>query len=176
MTEEEKEFYAKKTQEQSAPMWEVMSHYEKVRTFTTTIKNKFHNLKVSARQRKLSMDIDLQQYIDLLVSAKGKCFYGCGRPLPTTGYALDRKDSTKGYSVENVVVSCADCNWLRGHDVISHEEMPNVIALLKKLRGVKVLESILHKPRKRRETVPVLKGRTKRQEKLVEKYGLGRIV
>lgn len=38
-----------------------------------------------------------------------------------SGYNLDRKDSSKGYSKENCVVCCKICNWSK-NELFSHEE------------------------------------------------------
>ncbi len=52
------------------------------------------------------------------------------------GYNLDRKDNSKGYHKDNVVVCCGDCNWTRG-DRFTYEEfmlIARVIRHIYKLR------------------------------------------
>lgn len=52
-------------------------------------------------------------------------------------YFLDRKDNSGPYSVENCVVCCSKCNWMKGC-WYSHEEFIKIINLLKELRGGKL--------------------------------------
>lgn len=70
----------------------------------------------NARERQISFDLSYEDYLKFT----GKpCFY-CGNPIPwqpwnehgvnNPGYYLDRKDSEKGYSVNNCVPCCTRCN------------------------------------------------------------------
>jgi len=49
-------------------------------------------------------------------------------------YNLDRKDNTKGYSFENVVVSCKECNFMKNR-FYSFEEFKAISEVLKIMRG-----------------------------------------
>jgi len=55
-------------------------------------------------------------------------YLGGSRP-----YNLDRKVNTEGYSKENCVVACGECNRIKG-DKYSYEEMLIIGKLLKELR------------------------------------------
>ena len=66
----------------------------------------------------------------------------CDRPKKGYGYNLDRKDNTKGYSVENCVVCCRRCNWSRS-DTFSYEEWVEIGKTIKKFREDKCRQTIL---------------------------------
>jgi hypothetical protein len=88
---------------------------------------RFNNFVRCAKIRHLEVDIDFQQWSDLVL---GKVCTYCGGLLPIQGSAVDRKDSTRGYMPDNVVPCCTICNQVRGHDNISYEEMKYVMPLL----------------------------------------------
>lgn len=98
-----------------------------------TIKGRFNHLHTDARAREIPVDLTIDQYAQLVSS--GTCFY-MGEPLGKTGGGLDRKNSQLGYTFENCVPCCLKCNRIRGEDNITHEEMFEVVKLLKRLRGI----------------------------------------
>jgi hypothetical protein len=53
------------------------------------------------------------------------CHY-CGNYIGDGGYGLDRKDSNLGYTLENIVPCCRECNITK-MDKLSYEEMLNLI-------------------------------------------------
>ena len=61
------------------------------------------------------------------------CHY-CGGALPVTRGGLDRVDNSKGYTFDNVVPCCSDCNRIKCH-LLTHEEMYAVAQLLQAMRG-----------------------------------------
>jgi hypothetical protein len=71
------------------------------------VRTRISMLKASAKARGININLDLnkyQNYIDL------GCFY-CGCSLENEkGYCLDRTDSSKGYTITNVVACCKLCN------------------------------------------------------------------
>ena len=60
----------------------------------------------SALVRDISFKLTKEQFTDL---AALKCHY-CGLPGPN---GLDRKDNTAGYTLENSVASCTQCNYMK---------------------------------------------------------------
>ena len=84
-------------------------------------------------KRGIRSTLTFAQYLKIV--AGGVCCY-CTGALPKAGAGIDRKDSARGYSQRNCVSCCTSCNTMRGHDVITFDEMPYVIALLKRLRRV----------------------------------------
>jgi 5-methylcytosine-specific restriction endonuclease McrA len=80
---------------------------------------KYSRLKYEAKRRKLEFSLTREEYAQLRNGAS--CHY-CGGPLPDYGYALDRKDSSQGYTRDNVVPCCRICNHAKG-DELSYTEM-----------------------------------------------------
>lgn len=97
-----------------------------------TPRYRFYGLRTQARVRKIVCELSLEGYLKIIVLEK--CFY-CGGTLPKLGSGLDRKNSSLGYTTENCVPCCTDCNMIRGKDRISHSEMIEVAALLNRLRN-----------------------------------------
>lgn len=71
------------------------------------IENRYSSFKSQAKRHKRKVDLTLEQYREVIKS--GLCHY-CGETLPTQGSGLDRKDSNKDYSIDNVVSCCKRCN------------------------------------------------------------------
>ena len=71
-----------------------------------TIKGKYSGLKCQAKVRGLEFTIPFVEYIQLM---NKPCIW-CGISLPTTGGSLDRINSELGYTLENVVPCCPQCN------------------------------------------------------------------
>lgn len=70
-------------------------------------KTRFNNCKSKAKLRKISFDLNFSQYMEII--SPGICFYCLGE-LPEVGHGLDRIDSSKGYSADNVRPACSKCN------------------------------------------------------------------
>lgn len=80
-------------------------HRQKTLEYQRTPKGKYVIYKKSAVQRGIGFSITEAAF----VSFWGKpCTY-CGAEILTVG--LDRMDSDKGYTTDNVVSCCADCNY-----------------------------------------------------------------
>lgn len=99
--------------------------------YRKTTKGKFSTLKVRANQRGIECTISFGQYVEL--TRCNSCHY-CEKPLPIKGAGLDRKNSSLGYTFENCVPCCWDCNIIRGADRIAYEEMLVVARVLNALR------------------------------------------
>jgi hypothetical protein len=63
--------------------------------------------KVRAKQKDLPFEISEEQYTGFLSSA---CYY-CHRMTGANG--IDRKDNTLGYTIDNCVACCSDCNYMK---------------------------------------------------------------
>jgi len=82
-----------------------VSKLEKVRYGTEGYR--FSTLKAQAKARHIYFDLTLEQF---------KSFWGwpcayCGESIKTIG--LDRIDSSKGYTVDNLLSCCGDCNYMK---------------------------------------------------------------
>ena len=109
----------------------------------------YNALKQIAKKRRKDFSLLYTDYLNF--TFQQDCFY-CGdrilwvargrcsrKEKPPKGYLtknLDRKDNTKGYSVENCVVCCGRCNKVKGR-FLSFEEMVEVGKILRKFREAK---------------------------------------
>ena len=108
----------------------------------------YKNYKASANKRKLIFNIIKD---DFKLLTKQDCHY-CGHPPATVMKAqdksrkmngdyiyngLDRKDSSLGYELSNVVTCCKNCNRLKS-DLVSYEEFIEFIKILRLRRGSKI--------------------------------------
>ena len=109
------------------------------KTYAQSPKGRFGTYKHAAKQNKRSFELTL---VDHFIPGapntywQKPCTY-CDDAIATVG--LDRIDNDKGYTVDNVVPCCVDCNLTR-QDRWTHEEMKIIgpaIAKIKKLRGKK---------------------------------------
>ena len=110
------------------------SHYRKMRRklglepkqpreyfydYSRSMHGRWTALKRATKDKKLSTDITFEYYSKLMDGAL--CEY-CSGELNPTGHCLDRKDSSQGYTKENVVVCCITCNRIK-NAYLTHEEM-----------------------------------------------------
>jgi hypothetical protein len=94
---------------------------------TRDFESKYNRLVDTAKRRGIPCCITYEHF--LLFTNVEKCHY-CGSPLKWprrgitkgVGHNLDRKDSSQGYSPENCVVSCGECNRIKSSKY-SYEQM-----------------------------------------------------
>ena len=84
-----------------------------------TIIGKYNGAKRNAKKANHSWNLSKEEYTELVLNKL--CTY-CGLSLPETGTSLDRKDSSKGYTIDNVVPCCTNCNTVKSN-FFSFEEM-----------------------------------------------------
>ncbi len=102
-------------------------NYLKIRD---SIGHRFSSAKNTAKQRKLNWSISLVEYESLRLEL---CHY-CRGALPKYGVGLDRLDNSIGYTIENVVPCCGNCNKLRGERLTPQETL-KLIETLYLIRG-----------------------------------------
>lgn len=91
---------------------------ERRRKYRSQTECRFTKGRYNALVRGWSWDITYDQYKDIAVAP---CFY-CGKSTISSGHGLDRKDSLKGYYLDNVVACCKSCNRIKCN-YLSFEEM-----------------------------------------------------
>ena len=64
-------------------------------------------LKRSAKARNYTMELSME---DMMLFWQKACYY-CGDGIKTVG--LDRVDNKKGYTIENIVSCCENCNRMK---------------------------------------------------------------
>ena len=92
---------------------------------------RFARLRLAAKERGFEVALTLEQYKVLIRDAE--CHY-CGAALPPTGHGVDRKDSSLGYLLENIVLACDACNRIKG-DIFGYDQMLEIGGLLKRWRA-----------------------------------------
>ena len=96
-----------------------------------TTSGRFVRMRACAKSRGIVFQLTLPAYQSMI---EGKVCHYCEGSLNETGGALDRKDSSLGYTVENCVPCCGDCNLIK-HGILTYEEMLAVAKLLKEMRN-----------------------------------------
>ena len=93
--------------EQKKTYYETNKEYfaEKNKTYYRTPKGKYRVMKKNAKARNKNFSLSFKLYETQLWG--NPCHY-CGCEIEVTG--LDRRDSSKGYSRDNVVPCCFECN------------------------------------------------------------------
>lgn len=103
---------------------------KKKKIYARTLNGRYTALKGMAKYRKKEFCITFEEYSKIVENKN--CFY-CDKSLPEAGHGLDRIDSSLGYTINNVVPSCKECNTIK-MDTVSHTEMIEIAKLLKTLR------------------------------------------
>ena len=75
--------------------------------YQQTYKGVYWNYKGNARHSNLEFSLTMQDFKNF----EGKDCYYCGEKLTRVG--LDRKDNSKGYTLDNVNPCCSTCNYMR---------------------------------------------------------------
>jgi len=81
---------------------------ERVMEQIRTPKGKYKNLKSSAKFKGIELQINFEQYTEIL--KENKCFYCDASLVGSAGHSLNRIDNNKGYLVSNVKPCCGICN------------------------------------------------------------------
>jgi len=112
---------------------------DKIKAWAQTPKGRYTSYKGNAKTRNISLEITFEEFMTFWQKL---CHY-CKYNIDTIG--LDRIDNSKGYSLDNVVSCCHECNWTR-NDIWTHKEMETIIgpavAKVKALRAT--VQSNLH--------------------------------
>lgn len=93
-------------------------------------RNRFAQAKSKAKGREIEWGLTYDEWVTLVLDAD--CEY-CEERIKTLGISLDRKDSDRGYTLDNVVPCCGDCNKIK-NDVLSYTEMKFLMPLLREFR------------------------------------------
>lgn len=107
------------------PCRAILSHNR----FRTT-KGQFVYSKSRAKQRKLEWNLTEEQYSEL---RKQRCHY-CQGKLNETSVGLDRINNNLGYTLENVLPCCGNCNRIRSN-IYTYEEMLKLAVVIREILG-----------------------------------------
>ena len=110
----------------------IAAHPEEQKEYTKTYRTgrgRYVTARNAAKQRKLAFELSREEY-EALVSHP--CHY-CDGPLNSWGLGLDRKNNRLGYTLDNVLPCCKDCNLVRA-DRYTVQEMEFIGISLKEVR------------------------------------------
>lgn len=106
----------------------------------------YRNTKSMAKFRKIFFNITFKEFLKF---TEFKYCHYCGGTVKWTPHFtkenqngvgrcnMDRKDSLKGYTLDNIVISCLACNVGKSN-IFSYEEFLEVIKILQQFRGVSI--------------------------------------
>lgn len=100
------------------------------------LNSKFSAGKKSARLRKVLWTLTKEEF-KLIISKP--CYY-CGHELPKTGVGLDQIVASRGYTVENVVPCCTQCNQSK-NSYFTLDEMLLIGKVIKEIKDKRKLEN-----------------------------------
>ncbi len=103
------------------------------KTLKGALSKKYQKARKSAKKRELEFSLTKEQYLNII--GDYKCFYCSGDfTLEIWGTSLDRINNDLGYTEDNVVPCCGNCNILRGK-LLTKEETKKIIEFLAVLRN-----------------------------------------
>jgi len=85
---------------------------DKIKNNRRNLNVRFNQAKLVAKNRSLNWDISYNEFIQI---ASKNCYYSNNHKLPETGSGLDRIDNNKGYTINNVIPCCTNCNLSRAN-------------------------------------------------------------
>ena len=94
-------------------------HKDRIKQMAVLPQRQFTYIKRRAKRDNIGFDITLDDFVR--IRSAGVCFY-CKKELSTTAPNIDRLNSVRGYSLENCVPCCLECNLVK-RDLLSAEEM-----------------------------------------------------
>jgi hypothetical protein len=97
------------------------------RRLSVSLNGKFIDGRDTAKEDGREWSLNFAEYVMEISSG---CFY-CGADLLTIGgVSLDRIDNSKGYTLDNVLPCCGNCNMIRGNKLTVEEMQHAMIAVL----------------------------------------------
>lgn len=88
---------------------------------------RYTNARTRAKRKNLEFTIPKEKYIDLI---NKPCYYCNEKLIEVYGIGLDRIDNNKGYTEENVLTCCGNCNRTRADRFTVEETKVMINALL----------------------------------------------
>ena len=100
-------------------------------------KNKFSNAKNMCKKNNLEFLIDEDFILNMWITQNGKCFYsGKNMEIFSSPWSvsIDRKDSSKGYTKDNIVLCCAVFNRMKlNYSINKFIELCNMVSNFNKI-------------------------------------------
>jgi hypothetical protein len=99
------------------------------------LNHRYYFAKSRAKRYGRAFDLTMTEYLEF---TKQPCHY-CHGPLPEYGTGLDRGDCSLGYTKENIIPCCGQCNRIKS-DVYSVAEMEIIGSVLKDIAATRAVE------------------------------------
>lgn len=123
--------YMQRNRERIADWYERPGNWEKHLRYANSPRGRFAATKGDAKRRGILFQVSSEQF-EVIVALP--CSY-CGKHW-ATGNGLDRVDSDKGYTIDNVVSCCARCNRMKRDDSLA-DFAAHVLLLASRFQGTK---------------------------------------
>lgn len=102
----------------------------------------FYELKGKAKGRGISFELKLTEFVDWYKKQPKKCVYCDSSEKNAAKFrfnqyhrlTIDRKDNTVGYTINNILLCCYQCNAVKC-DVLTYSEMIKVGKMLKERKS-----------------------------------------
>jgi 5-methylcytosine-specific restriction endonuclease McrA len=111
---------------------------DKIKLYNSTAKGIFQRIKIRAKLRKKIFILNEKEFISWYNNQEQKCYY-CNRTLEKIKndtkekhksiLSIDRKDNNEGYKLDNIVLACRRCNYIKS-DYFTEREMLRIGKLL----------------------------------------------
>ena len=114
------------------------AHQDKIKSSYYSPSGIYTALKARAKQRDIKFNITKEDFIEWYNSQKQECYY-CKQTLKEINknqfgrsdkLTIDRKDNNKGYEIDNIVLACMRCNYIKS-DFFTEEEMLQIGNIIK---------------------------------------------
>jgi len=100
------------------------------------IQTKYYQICSGAKQRNINFNIGKKEFINWFNNSKKICEYCKDTFTPKHFYdrlSIDRKNTNKGYSIDNICMSCFWCNNIKGI-YFSYDEMKKIGNTINKIK------------------------------------------
>lgn len=84
---------------------------DRIIKYRKTPKGRYSHLKTTARIHNRPLELSRDEFV--IIIGNSICSY-CSGNLDSSGYGLDRVDQSKGYTKDNCVPCCGQCNRWKG--------------------------------------------------------------
>lgn len=114
------------------------THQEKIKNSYYSPSGVYTALKSRAKQRTIPFNLNKEEFIKWYKKQTQICTY-CGRTIEeinktqfgrSNKLTIDRKDNNKGYELNNIVLACMRCNYIKS-DYFTEQEMIQIGKIIK---------------------------------------------
>jgi hypothetical protein len=111
------------------------NHKQQIQERRKTVGARFTSLKNRAKRADIKVTLTQEEFCTII---KNSCFY-CGTDTfgKTSGFGIDRINSAEGYTKENSISCCGDCNFIKQDYSVDFlvERLPKILSALVSLQS-----------------------------------------